>query len=367
MERVLILVVDGCAPGYLNEATAPGLYRLAGECGFAKRIQCAMPSVTNVNHACILSGQWPRETGVIGNYFYDPRTGREGFVEERGYMKAPTILQRCRAAGGRTALLTVKGKVLGVYGDGADIGLSAEAPGEETLRRYGLKAPPPIRSVESTEWILQAALRCVERDAPDLVYCTTNDYVFHHCPPGHPHAVAQIRAVEDYVEKIHRADPGRQIYITADHGMNQKTVIVNFQTAAERAGFRLFCLPPLKDRYVENHIYQEGGMLYVFLKDPGRGADFAAFARRHPQVEKVLTAREAAEAYHLPEGQIGDFVLFSAEGCAFGEVEGEVLHTEASRTHGSLYEREIPLIAIHPAAGAEAYAYNKDIAAHLAL
>ena len=48
MERVLILVVDGCAPGYLNEATAPGLYRLAGECGFAKRIQCAMPSVTNV-------------------------------------------------------------------------------------------------------------------------------------------------------------------------------------------------------------------------------------------------------------------------------------------------------------------------------
>ena len=64
---------------------------------------------------------------------------------------------------------------------------------------------------------------------------------------------------------------------------------------------------------------------------------------------------------------IRDFVLFSAEGCAFGEVEGEILHTEASRTHGSLYEREIPLIAIHPAAGAEAYAYNKDIAAHLAL
>lgn len=104
--------------------------------------------------------------------------------------------------------------------------------------------------------------------------------------------------------------------------MNQKTVTVNFQKAAERAGFRLFCLPPLKGRYAENHIYQEGGMLCVFLKDPGQGAAFAAFACRHPQVEEVLAAREAAEAYRLPEGQIGDFVLFSAEGCAFGEVEG---------------------------------------------
>lgn len=185
--------------------------------------------------------------------------------------------------------------------------------------------------------------------------------------PTTRHAVAQIRAVEDYVEKIHRADPGRQIYITADHGMNQKTVIVNFQTAAERAGFRLFCLPPLKDRYVENHIYQEGGMLYVFLKDPGRGSGLCGVCAPASAGGKGPHRPEAAEAYHLPEGQIGDFVLFSAEGCAFGEVEGEILHTEASRTHGSLYEREIPLIAIHPAAGAEAYAYNKDIAAHLAL
>ena len=51
-----------------------------------------MPSVTNVNHACILSGKWPMDTGVIGNYYYDLETEEEGFIEERGYMKAETLL-----------------------------------------------------------------------------------------------------------------------------------------------------------------------------------------------------------------------------------------------------------------------------------
>ena len=36
-----------------------------------------------------------------------------------------------------------------------------------------------------------------------------------------------------------------------------------------------------------------------------------------------------------------------------------------SRTHGSLYEQDVPLWAIHPAAPAEAYQYSKDIAAVL--
>ena len=76
MEKVLILVIDGCAPEYFTEKTAPHIFRLAKKTGFAKRILCAVPSVTNVNHACILSGKWPEETGVVGNYFYNPETGR---------------------------------------------------------------------------------------------------------------------------------------------------------------------------------------------------------------------------------------------------------------------------------------------------
>ena len=219
--------------------------------------------------------------------------------------------------------------------------------------------------MDSTRWILEAAYRCMAAERPDFLYCTTNDCIFHHFAPGAAEAREQIAAVDEWVSRLHDENPGLSIYITADHGMNQKTRLINFQAVAERAGFALYCLPPLKDRYIENHVYQEGGTLYVFLKDAARDAEFVDFARSQPEVEQVLTAAQAAAAYHLPEAAIGDYVLLAAPGCAFAELPGERLHTEASRTHGSLYEREIPLLAIHPAAGPEAYRFSKDVAAIL--
>ena len=91
MKKAMIFVIDGCHPSYLTRDTAPHIFQLLQTQGFYKTVQCAMPSVTNVNHACILSGKWPEETKIVGNYFYDPLTQQEGFIEERGYMKAKTI------------------------------------------------------------------------------------------------------------------------------------------------------------------------------------------------------------------------------------------------------------------------------------
>ena len=363
MDKMMIMVVDGCAPEYLTRETAPGLYALAGKLGFMKTVKSAIPSVTNVNHACILSGRFPKDTGVVGNYYYKPETGEEGFIEERGFMRAETILQAYKKAGKKTALLTVKGKVLGVYGDGADTGISVQTPDPEVLKRLGLSQPPKVQSPESTRWILEAALACVKTEDPDLLYCTTNDYVFHHWGPGTAEAEEQIHWLDEYICRIHQADPERRIYITADHGMNQKRHLINFQAMADRRGIRLYCLPPLKDRYIENHIYQEGGILYVFLKNEEEREAFLELAQSTPEIERVMESSQAAEAFHLPAGRIGDYVLLAAEDCAFGEVEGERLNTDAVRTHGSLYEQEIPLWTVHPQASPERYQYSKDIAA----
>jgi len=361
----MILVIDGCAPEYLSPEHAPNLFSLVQKMGFYKTVQSAMPSVTNVNHACILSGKWPQETGIIGNYFYDPLTEQEGFIEERGYMKATTILQQYHEAGATTALLTVKGKVLGVYGDGADIGISVQTPDQKLLQKYQLDPPPAINSPEATRWILKAAYHCIQTADPDLVYCTTNDYVFHHFAPGEPTANEQIAAIDEYIAKIVSLDPERQIYITADHGMNQKTTIINFQRIAEHAGFSVYCLPPLKDRYIENHIYQEGGMLYVFLKEPSQSSAFYRFAQQQQFIEHILSAEEAAARYHLPPDQIGDYILLAGKDIAFGEIEQEILHTQSSRTHGSLYEQEIPLAALNPERAENDYHASKDIVAFL--
>ena len=363
MDKSLIVVIDGCAPEYLTRETAPDLFAAAESFGFAKTVKSAIPSVTNVNHACILSGRFPEETKVVGNYYYNRETKEEGFIEERGFMKAETILQACKKEGKTTALLTVKGKVLGVYGEGADIGISVQNPDKELLDRLGLEMPPKVQSPESTEWILKAALACIEKENPDFVYCTTNDFVFHHYGPETPEAKKQISFANKYISKIHEIDPERRIYITADHGMNQKTRLINFQTMADNRGLHLYCLPPLKDRYVENHIYQVGGILYIFLEKGQDASEFLKAAEETPEIERIMTNKEAAKEFHLPENEIGDYVLLAARGCAFGEVPGERLETDQVRTHGSLYEREIPLLAIHPQAQEEDYEYSKDIAA----
>lgn len=363
MNKMMIVVIDGCAPEYVTPEFAPDLYTLAKTEGFFKVVQSQLPSVTNVNHACILSGLTPKDTHVVGNYYYHPETGEEGFIEERGFMKAKTILQAFQEAGKTTALFTVKGKVLGVYGDGATYGLSEQTPDPELQAALNMPTPPSIYDGVSTKWIYDAALSCIKKYSPDLMYCTNNDYIFHHFAPGTDEANQQISYANEFIKKVHELEPDRQIYVTADHGMNQKTDLINVQHICDAAGLHVFCLPPLKDRYVANHIYQEGGMAYIFLKDTSERQAFLDLALKTPEIEKVMTAHDAAAMYSLPENEIGDYVLFSAPGCAFGEVEGKRLFTHESRTHGSLYERYVPLFAINPLVSADEYHYSKDIAA----
>ncbi|MBQ9319804.1 MAG: alkaline phosphatase family protein [Acidaminococcaceae bacterium] len=366
MDKVMILVIDGCAPEYITAELAPHIHQLAGKYGFAKTVKAVVPTVTNVNHASILSGQFPSVTGMVGNYYYNPVTGEEGFIEEKGFMKAETLLQAYRCCGYKTAFLTVKGKLLGVYGHAADIGISVQTPERDLLERLGLPMPPAIDSLESSRWIVDAALACIRKEDPALVYCTTNDYEFHHYGPEAAEAQQQIRQIDEAVAAIYAADPERQIYITADHGMNQKHHLLDFQRLADAAGLHIFCLAPLKDRYKENHVYQEGGILYLFLKEPEEKAALMELIRSRREIEGVMDKKEAAEKMHLPLQGIGDYVIFTAPDCAFGELDGLTeLTTDKSRTHGSLYEQKVPLLAIHPAAPAETYQYSKDIAAVL--
>lgn len=362
MEKVLIAVIDGCAPAYLTKETAPNIYSLADRKGsFAKNVQGAVPTVTNVNHACIMSGEFPEQTHVVGNYYYNRETGEQGFIEGKGFMKAPTIFETYREAGGKTALLTVKGKILEVFGKGVDIGISVQAPDERILQQLRLSAPPQVQSPDSSRWIFEAAFQCIKLESPDLVYCTTNDFIMHHYGPDTEEARQQIKTIDRYIGEIHRLEPERQIYITADHGMNQKNTLINLEHITEDAGLHVVCVPPLKDRYIENHIYQEGGILYLHLQKEVEEKQLLDLLNSQPAIEQVLSAQEAAASYHLPKEEIGDYVVFAAKGYAFGEVEGHVLHTDQVRTHGSLYEREVPLIAINSAASAEEYIYSKDI------
>ena len=55
LSKVMILVIDGCAPAQISPEHAPQLHKLAKETGFAKKVQCAMLIGDEcLNHACIV-------------------------------------------------------------------------------------------------------------------------------------------------------------------------------------------------------------------------------------------------------------------------------------------------------------------------
>ena len=83
MNKVLILVIDGCAPEYITPEFAPNIHRLAKQYGFVKTVKAVVPTVTNVNHASILSGKFPSETGMVGNYNYNQLRAKKAILKKK--------------------------------------------------------------------------------------------------------------------------------------------------------------------------------------------------------------------------------------------------------------------------------------------
>jgi len=87
-------------------------------------------------------------------------------------------------------------------------------------------------------------------------------------------------------------------------------------------------------------------------------------------VEQVLTRAEAAKQYNLLADRIGDLVVLGDKDTVFGElvdVDMELL-PDTYRTHGSIYEMEVPLI-VHNFQGvipsADKFSFNLHISRNL--
>jgi phosphonoacetate hydrolase len=84
-----------------------------------------------------------------------------------------------------------------------------------------------------------------------------------------------------------------------------------------------------------------------------------------PGVDAVLTRSEAARRFHLLPSRIGDLVVLADKQTVFGDLDTETEALPAEyRSHGSMYERDVPLI-IHNASAKLSpgdFRYNRDLA-----
>ena len=68
--------------------------------GYRGLVRGALPSFTNVNNACIVTGVSPAVTGISGNFFLDPESGEEVMMNSAHFLRCEiNVLHFARSVG----------------------------------------------------------------------------------------------------------------------------------------------------------------------------------------------------------------------------------------------------------------------------
>ena len=361
--KIAVFMIDGFDIEYYRKTEMPTMQHMAKE-GFFKRGSAIFPSLTNANNISIACGCWPDAHGVTTNCYYDRDTDQAYFLENSEVLNAPTIFEIAAKKGLRSALLTCKAKTAQILGKGADITITAESPDDDIVQKYG--QAPPMYSSEINYWLFDIALDLVDNsDDLDLIYVHTTDYPMHMWPPEAPESQEYLKTLDSYLQRFHTAAPDFTIALTADHGMNKKTRCWDLEKACFNRKVPIqFSVSPVADRLLKHH-GGHGGVSYVYLKETADMDRVRRTILALDGVEQVLSREEAAEKFSLMASRIGDLVIIPDRDTVFGDLEHECVTLPPEyRSHGSLYEMDIPLLLFNTKGKEPEYRdinYNLDL------
>ena len=372
---VVVVCVDGSEPGYIERTVETGRARFFErvlEHGTNRLADCVIPSFTNPNNISIVTGVPPSVHGISGNFFFDPESGAEVMMNDPRLMRADTVFKAFQGAGARIAVITAKDKLRRLLGHGLAIGperaicFSAEQADTASLAEHGVAGvtelvgmrQPDVYSAELSEFVLRAGVAVMERDAPDIMYLSTTDYIQHKHAPGTPVANAFYAMMDRYLGELDAM--GVLIALTADHGMNAKhdatgaPDVIYLQDLLDRwlgAGTARVILP-ITDPYVVHH-GALGSFATVYLAPSGAVPPLIERLRGVTGIELALTRTDACARFELPEDRVGDVVVLAATHKVLGTSRAR--HdlsglTEPLRSHGGLSEQRVPLLVNRPTA-----------------
>lgn len=369
-QRIIVVMIDGFGENYYRNSDMPNLNKMEKE-GVFKIVPSIMPAVTNVNNVAIATGELPNKHGITGNVWYNPKTKEEEFIEDPDLIIAPTIFDRAKQLGIKSALFSVKKKTIDIMSINTNVSLCPECDGAEEsewAKKFG--PPPGVYTKEVSYWVMESALHTI-KTMPELglIYIHTTDYPMHTWAPEDANSKEFLHKIDEYIGKLHEAAPDAAILVTADHGLNHKDFCWDLEKAcANRKTPIRISISPEKDRYFKHHRGM-GGSAYVYLKKAKDLDKVKKTLLSLNGVEAVLTKQEAIEKYGLLPDRVGDLMVLGNKTTVFGQladVESEKL-PENYRSHGSTYECIVPLFVYNAkhAPKADFFDYNYKLAAWL--
>lgn len=346
--KVLMFLIDGFDPGYVQPARMPRLAALMKAGGSTLDGRGVLPSLTNVNHISLLTGTYPARHGLSTNFFYDRAAKTDVFMEQVSFVQEPLVFEHFKKAGWSTALVTAKEKLTKLLRRGLDVCVDMKTHPE--AHRVAAGAPPEIFTLDINLWVFRMAREVALRERPDFLYVATTDYPQHMLAPDEPAMQRYLEAKDETLGRLLDVyDPAETLVIlTADHGMNAKLRSVSPVRVLGEHGIATHGVPLIRDGLYAHH-RDLGGALYLYFDDPGKAREARAILERVPGIDEVVPNAEAHRD-HLPPERVGDLICWAARDVALGVWDDGPAHRTESglRSHGSKHEQRIPMLMAGP-------------------
>jgi phosphonoacetate hydrolase len=361
-QRTVVVMFDGFGLDYLAQSDTPTLRRWQRD-GLYKQVKGMVPAVTNANNSSICCGVFPREHGITGNSYFDPRTGREEYMETADLLLAPTLFEHAARRGVSSALISSKKKTISLLSRGTTIALTPEEAPAEWVDKLG--PAPAIYSREINYWTFRAAIDILKnRPQIQCLYVHTTDYPMHTWAPETRESKEHVKMIDTLLGEACAAAPDAAFLLTADHGMNHKTRAYDLDKTLAAAGAPIrISISAERDRYVKHHLGL-GGAAWVYLNHPEDQKRVTAALGGLKGVESVFTREEAVSKFDTYGPRIGDLCVFGDHDTVFGEMEQPTSELpDTYRSHGSMHELDIPLFVYNAAAPPPAtyFNHNRDL------
>lgn len=366
---VVVILIDGGDPSYVNTGLSQGLlpnFKKLMTDGFVSVALGAMPSFTNPNNISVITGVPPSFHGISGNFFLNPATGQEAMMDQPEFLRADSILAKFSEQGAKVVALTAKDKLAKMLAYKLrGISFSAEKADKCTKAVNGIdncpayvgKPVPSEYSADLSLFVLEAGIRLLEREKPDLMYLSLSDYIQHKHAPGSKEATEYYNGIDKALGRLLAL--GATVALTADHGMNDKSKadgtpnIVFLEDLLDKqfGSGKTQVVLPITDPYVKHH-GALGSYATIYFKQPISATAAMNLLDKQPGVELVLNRAASAKLFDLPADRIGDLVVVADRGTVLGKSKATLdlsgLGGMRLRSHGGLADRNVYLMFSRP-------------------
>lgn len=223
---VLLVSIDGLRPDAVLEAEKHGLKipvlrSFLTEGSYAERVINVNPTVTNPNHATLVTGVLPAEHGIYNNRPFAPTAKLPKSYSIYSQIKAQTLWRAARDAGLKTGSIFWP-----ITKQATDIDFNLIEGDDEDDRK-----------------IADDAIALIEQKRPDLltVHFVRLDHQQHEYGLFSPEGNAALERIDTELGRViaaqRRIYPDAVVAIVSDHGFDTVTSQVNLNAAFAEAGF----------------------------------------------------------------------------------------------------------------------------------